>query len=92
MARDDFRELIELSVPCTRFLGFREHDQFKITSKDKAALLEVCLFIVTSYVKPWFQCILAVKASYQDLYFLKSMKTYEKIDKSVAKAASFIYA
>ncbi|KAG8223238.1 hypothetical protein J437_LFUL003589 [Ladona fulva] len=42
-------------------------DQFKITSKDKAALLEVCLFIVTSYVG--------------------SNKAYEKIDKSIAKAA-----
>ncbi|KAG8237019.1 hypothetical protein J437_LFUL017143 [Ladona fulva] len=39
IARDDFRELIELN-------------HFIITSKDKAALLEVCLFIVTSYVKP----------------------------------------
>ncbi|KAG8222665.1 hypothetical protein J437_LFUL003787 [Ladona fulva] len=62
-------------------------DQFKITSKDKAALLEVCLFIVSSYVKPWIQCILAVKAPYQDLFFLKSMKAYEKSDKSIAKAA-----
>ncbi|KAG8225106.1 hypothetical protein J437_LFUL004026 [Ladona fulva] len=35
-------------------------DQFKIMSKNKAALLEVCLF---------------------------SMKAYEKIDKSIAKAA-----
>ncbi|KAG8227805.1 hypothetical protein J437_LFUL006219 [Ladona fulva] len=50
-------------------------DQFKITSKKKAALLEVCLFVVTAYVKPWLQCILA------------SMKVYEKIDKSIAKAA-----
>ncbi|KAG8233329.1 hypothetical protein J437_LFUL017307, partial [Ladona fulva] len=62
-------------------------DQFKITSKDKAALLDVCLFIVTSYVKPWLQCILALKAHYQDMCFLKLMKAYGKIDKSIAKAA-----
>ena len=89
IVRDDFRELIELSVI---FLGgdtkrkFKIRtpgamhqarwmaraiyslkisllsDQFKITSKDKAALLDVCLFIVISYVKSWLQCILAVKA------------------------------
>lgn len=114
IVRDDYRELIELSVI---FLGgdtqrkFKIRPpgamhqarwmaraiyslkisllsaQFKITSKDKAALLDVCLFIVTSYVKPWLQCILAVKAPYQDLCFLKSMKAYEKIDKSISKAA-----
>lgn len=61
--------------------------QFRISNKDKAALLDVCLFIVSSYVKPWFQCILAVKAPYQDLCFLKSMKAYEKIDKTISKAA-----
>lgn len=61
--------------------------QFKISNKDKAALLDVCLFIVTSYVKPWLQCILAVKAPYQDLCFLKAMKAYETIDKSISKAA-----
>ncbi|KAG8235092.1 hypothetical protein J437_LFUL014424, partial [Ladona fulva] len=58
------------------------NDQFKITSKDKVALLEVCLFI-----QPWLQCILAVKAPYQYLCFMKSMRAYEKIDKSIAKAA-----
>lgn len=96
IVRDDYRELIQLSV---LFLGgdaerkFKIRppgamqqarwmakaiysmkisllsDQFKITSKDKAALLDVCLFIVTPYVKPWLQCILAVKAPYQDLCF-----------------------
>lgn len=43
--------------------------QFTISNKDKTALLDVCLFIVTSYVKPWLQCNLAIKAPYQDLYF-----------------------
>lgn len=27
------------------------------TTKDKAALLDVCLFIVTTYLKLWLQCI-----------------------------------
>ncbi|KAG8237143.1 hypothetical protein J437_LFUL011191 [Ladona fulva] len=54
-------------------------------SKDKAALLDVGLFIMTSYVKPWLKYILAVKAPYQDLCLLKLMKAYEKIDKSIAK-------
>lgn len=114
IVRDDYRELIELSII---FLGgdskkkFKIRPpgamhqarwmaraiyslkisllsyQFRISNKDKAALLDVCLFIVTSYVKPWLQCILAVKAPYQDLCFLKAMKNYETIDKSISKAA-----
>lgn len=114
IVRDDYRELIELSVI---FLGGDKDRKFKIrppgaihqarwmaraiyalkiallgaqlkvTKKDKASLFDVCLFIVTSYVKQWLQCILAVKAPYQDLCFLKSMKAYEKIDSNVSKAA-----
>ncbi|GBP22431.1 hypothetical protein EVAR_78607_1 [Eumeta japonica] len=61
--------------------------QFKITSKEMAALIGVCLFTVISYVKPWPQCSSAIKSPYQDLCFLKSMKFYEKIDKTISKAA-----
>lgn len=32
------------------------------------------------HVKPWMQCILAVKAPYQDLCFPKSMKVYENVN------------
>lgn len=114
IARDDYRELIELSII---FLGGDAEkkykirppgamhqarwmaraiyslkitllrSQFRISNKDKASLLDVCLFIATSYVKPWLQCILAVKAPYQDLCFLKAMKAYETIDKSISRAA-----
>lgn len=103
IVRDDYRELIELSII---FLGgdterkFKIRppsaihqarrmaraiyslkicllsSQFKITNKDKAALLDICVFIATCYVKPWLQCIIAVKAPYQDLCFLKTMKDY----------------
>lgn len=61
--------------------------QFKMSNKDKTALLDVCLFIATSYVRPWLQCTLAVKAPYQDLCFLKAMKAYETVDKTISNAA-----
>ncbi|GBM63859.1 hypothetical protein AVEN_69872-1 [Araneus ventricosus] len=61
--------------------------QLKLNTKDKEALLDVCLFIVTIYVKPWLQCILAVKAPYKDLCFLKSLKAYEKVNESISKAS-----
>jgi hypothetical protein len=61
--------------------------QLELNTKEKVALLEVCLFIVTTYVKPWLQCILAVKAPYQNWCFLKSLKVYENVDESISKAA-----
>lgn len=60
--------------------------QFRISKRDKEALLDVCLFIATSYVKPWLKCNLAVKAPYQDMCFLKTLRAYEKIDKCISKA------
>ncbi|GBN47359.1 hypothetical protein AVEN_201074-1 [Araneus ventricosus] len=61
--------------------------QLKLNTKDTEALLDICLFIVTIYVKPWLQCILAVKAPYKDLCFLKSLKAYEIVNESISKAA-----
>ncbi|GBM18980.1 hypothetical protein AVEN_179768-1 [Araneus ventricosus] len=61
--------------------------QLKLSTKDKEALLDVCLFIVTIYVKPWLQCTLAVKAPYKDLCLLKSLKAYENVNESIPKAA-----
>ncbi|GBN12391.1 hypothetical protein AVEN_44611-1 [Araneus ventricosus] len=58
-----------------------------LNTKDKEALLDVCFFIVTIYVKPCLQCILAVKTPYTDLGFLKSLKAYENVNESISKAA-----
>ncbi|GBM27510.1 hypothetical protein AVEN_157209-1 [Araneus ventricosus] len=62
--------------------------QLKLNTKDKEVLLDVDLFIVIIYVKAWHQWILAVKAPYKDLCFLKSSKAYEKVNESISKAAS----
>jgi len=61
--------------------------QVRMIVKDKRALQDVCLFIVTLYVKPWLECTVAIKAPNQDLYFLKALKEYEKVDTTVSKAA-----
>lgn len=61
--------------------------QLKITAKDKNALQDVCLFIVTLYTKPWLECTMAVKAPNQDLSFLKALKEYEKVDATSSKAS-----
>lgn len=112
--RDDYRELIELSViflngDPDRKLKIRPpgamhqarwmaraiyslkicllSSQSKLTSKDKTSLLDVCIFIVTRYVKPWLQCTIPIKTPNQDLCFLKSLKKYENVEKNISKAA-----
>ncbi|GBN39134.1 hypothetical protein AVEN_120979-1 [Araneus ventricosus] len=113
MVRNDYRELIELSIVLlggdtekikirppaamhqTRWMTRAIYSlklslfssQLKLNTKDKEALLDVFLFIVTIYVKSWLRCILAVKAPYKDLCFLKSLKAYEKMNESTSKAA-----
>lgn len=61
--------------------------QFKIIAKDKKGLQDVCLFIVTLYVKPWLESTVAIKAPNQDLCFLKALKDDEKVDTIISKAA-----
>ncbi|CAG9783921.1 unnamed protein product [Diatraea saccharalis] len=61
--------------------------QLKMTAQDKKALQDVCLFIVTLYVKPWLKDTVATKAPNQDLCFLKMLKEYEKIDATISKAS-----
>ena len=59
----------------------------KISMNEKQALRDVCIFIATEYVKPWLGCSLAVKAPYQDLCLLKTLKGYEKVNKVISQAA-----
>ena len=60
---------------------------FNICMEEKQALRDVCLFIATVYVKPWVGCRFPVKAPYQDLCFLKTLKGYKKVDKVISQAA-----
>ncbi|KAK2577914.1 hypothetical protein KPH14_011859 [Odynerus spinipes] len=56
-------------------------------AKDKKALQDVCLFIVTLYVKPWLECTVEIKAPNEDLWFLKKLKNYERVDTTISKTA-----
>lgn len=114
IVRDDYRELIELSV---MFLGGNKNrelkirppgamhqarwmaraiyslkiyllqSQHKLSKQERQGLEDICLFITTTYVRPWLQCNLAVKAPFQDLDFIKTLKNYERIDSAISSAA-----
>ena len=47
---------------------------FKISMKEKQALRDVCLFIVTVYVKPWSGCSLADKRALSKFVFFENFE------------------
>ncbi|XP_044593839.1 uncharacterized protein LOC123271268 [Cotesia glomerata] len=61
--------------------------QFKVNAKEIPQLRDICLFIVTIYVKAWCQCPNAIKAPNQDLQFLKDIIKYKDINRKISSAA-----
>jgi len=109
--RDDYRELLELSVIflgkeptrgirfitpgvtnharwmskaiyCLKIFMFSE--QFNLNEKEKRGLAEICVFIVTVYIKSWFTASLATCAPNNDLQLMKTLINYDNPDISNA--------
>ena len=51
---------------------------FKTSMKEKRALRDICLFIATVNVKPWFGCGFTVKAPYQEFLFFENFERLRK--------------
>ena len=49
---------------------------FKVTDEEKLQIEEISKFVVTMYVKPWFQSPLPTSAARNDLAFLVNMSRY----------------
>lgn len=73
------------SIYCLKIFLLRS--QLTLCNKEKNALRFVCIFIVKLYVKAWINCNDVLRAPYQDLSFLQSLKNFETIDKSISTAA-----
>lgn len=66
---------------------FLFRDEFFLQKGLEEKLRNVCIFIVTVYVKAWFASPLAVKAPNHDLQFLKELHRYQLINKDISKAS-----
>lgn len=64
---------------------FLFRDEFNMTAKEKVGFRDICVFLVTLYVKAWNQAPIAAKAPSQDLQFLKDLYEYRKIDKNISR-------
>lgn len=49
--------------------------------KHKRAMQDICSFVVKAYAKLWLRCGFALEEPNQDLWFLKTLKCYEKFQK-----------
>ena len=61
---------------------FRE--SFKMSAKEKTAIREICVFIVLVYVQAWFTAPCPISAPNHDLMFLKKLRDYKNIDKTLS--------
>lgn len=64
---------------------FLFRDEFNITAEEEVGFRDICVFLVTLYIKAWNQAPIAAKAPSQDLQFLKDLYEYRKIDKNISR-------
>lgn len=62
-------------------------DQFSLSKKDVASVRNISIFIVTFYIKSWFEAPSAINAPYNDLKLIQSLIEYKKIHLAIANAA-----
>lgn len=62
--------------------------QFKLTSKEKKALSDVCVFTIRVYMQAWISAPQASGAPYSDLMLLKSLIGYLSINSAILKSTS----
>ena len=61
--------------------------QFKLTSRKEFGLKNICMFVVSVYVKAWFLSTSAPKAPSQDLKFLKQLEEYKTRNEEVSRVS-----
>lgn len=59
---------------CLKIFIFR--NQFSMSSAEFNAILEISLFILKIYIKPWIEAPIAAKAPFNDLNFAKNVMNY----------------
>jgi len=59
-------------------------EQFKLNSKEKNIIYDICIFIVRIYVKYWFLSPVAAFAPNLDLELFKNLILYKKIDPDIS--------
>lgn len=74
------------AIYCLKIFIFR--DEFKLSAREKNGLREVCLFIITNYIKAWFSSPSAILAPNHDLTFLQKLIQYEAVNSKISKAAT----
>lgn len=63
---------------------FMFRDQFQLMKKELNGLRDICVFIVTLYIKVWFKCTNAIDAPLQDLTFIQDPIKYTEIDADIS--------
>jgi len=65
-------------------------EQFHLNLKEKRGLEEICVFIVTVYIKNWFTATFATRAPNNDLQLMKTLINYDNPDISKATVKKMV--
>ncbi|XP_074112021.1 uncharacterized protein LOC141535796 [Cotesia typhae] len=63
---------------------FLFRNEFKLSNKELDGLRQICIFIVTLYLKAWFSSTSATTAANHDLQFLKNLFEYKNINSLIS--------
>lgn len=72
-------------IYCLKIYLFR--GQFELKARELKGIRDICLFVVTLYVKAWFYAPFAAAAPNVDLAFLIDLHNYGIVDKDISNAA-----
>ena len=73
------------AIYCLKIFAFQ--DQFSLTAREKTAITETCLFIVSVYLEAWFTAPIAANCPRNDLNFIKKLHSYEVVNSKIATIA-----
>lgn len=62
---------------CLKIFLFRR--EFDLAVKDRKALRNICIFIVSIYVEMWFSASSAAQAPYKDFQLLNKLDSFKKL-------------
>lgn len=73
------------AIYCLKIFLFRR--EFDLAVKDRKALSNLCIFIVSIYVEMWFSASSAAQAPYKDFQLLKKLDSFKNIDADISQVA-----
>jgi hypothetical protein len=71
------------AIYCFKIYIFR--NQYSLSTSEKNAIRDICVFIVRFYLKVWFSCMAPARVPANNLNFIKCLKLYDNEHSKISK-------